>query len=390
MLKSVHGFPHAGFGVRGAAGRPKSQLFQTGTAVLLMAVALAACNEEKRSSSSADAGVADASTNGPVLGGKLGQAVAAAASAAPVQKSDKPDGGPPETGIFTPAAADAVHAPNAPPKIQLFAEGSDPKLPLAYTFAPGAERKATVLLQIRAAQAAITPMTVSLVFKSEKPKDEKKADKDKAKEQDKPAEPSGLPVTVKFAEVKPLRGGDIGGDLENLKDVIIRYRLTTAGVPTDLAIEYPKKSTEAIELVTGSLLDAILGMTVPLPDKPVGMGAYWMVADRGRSSGVDVIRYRVAKVIKVEDKTATLSLDVRQYAANSNFALPGMPKEIQVSLDKYESQGKGEVSLGPDAFLPGKGQINVVMQSLLTSPQQQGQQRLMIQTDIRAALSNTP
>lgn len=372
MLKHVHGFPRVGM------------------AALLMTVALAACNDEKRNTSSADAGVPDASVNGPVLGGKLGQAVAAAASAGPVAPADKPDGGPPETGIFAPGAADQTQAPNGPPKLELFAEGSNPKLPLAYTFAPGAERKATMLLQVRAAQAQLTPLTVALVFKSEKPKDEKKADKDKDK--DKPAaEPSGLPVTVKLAEVKPLRGGSIGADLENLKDVVLRYRLTAAGVPTDLAIEYPKKSSEAIELVTGALIDAIIGMTVPLPDKPVGAGAYWMVSDRARSSGVDVVRYRVAKVVKIDDKTATLSLDVRQYAANSNFALPGLPKEVQVSLDKYESQGKGEVSLGSDPFLPGKGQFSVVMQSLLASPQQQQPgQRLMIQTEVRAALSDTP
>lgn len=372
MLKRVHVSPRAGM------------------AVLLLATALAACEDDKRNNTqAADAGAADASMSGPVLGGKLGEAVAAAASAAPAEPKNDADGGPPANGIFAPGAADASHAPSAPPKLQLFAEGSDPKLPLTYTFAPGGERKATVLLQVRAAQSALTPLTVALVFKSEKPKDEKKPGKDN--DADKPAEPTSLPVTVKIAEAKSLRGGDLGDDLANIKDVVLRYRLTPAGVPTDMAIEYPKKSSDTIELLTTSLVDAIVGMTVPVPDKPVGVGAYWMVTDRARSSGVDVVRYRVAKVVKVEDRTATLSLDVRQYAANTAFGLPGLPKEIQVSLDKYESQGKGEISVGPDPFLPAKGQINIVMQSMLTSPQQQQQgQRLMIQTDVRAALSNTP
>jgi hypothetical protein len=379
MLKRVHGFP------------------RVGAAVLFLAVALAACNEEKRTASTVDAGLPDASSNGPVLGGKLGEAVAAAEAAGPEEPADKPDGGPPETGIFTPAVADAKQPPNGPPKIDMFGEGNNPKLPLSYTFSTGTERKATVLLQVRAAQSQLTPLTIALVFKSEKPKDDKKTDKgkdkdkDKAKETDKPAEMSGLPVTMKIAEVKSLRGGTVGPDLENLKDVVVRYRLTPSGVVTDLAIEYPKKSSDGIELITSALLDAVMGMTMPLPDKPLGVGAFWMVTDRTRSSGVDVVRYRAAKVVKIEDQTATLAIDIRQYAANSGFALPGMPKEIQVSLEKYESQGKGEVSLGPDAFLPGKGQFNVVMQSQLSSPQQQQPgQRLMIQTDVRAALSPTP
>lgn len=358
-------------------------------AVLLLASALAACEDEKRHSTHpVDAGAADASLSGPVLGGKLGQAVAAAASAGPAASADKPDGGPPDTGIFSPESADEAHAPTAPAKLQLFDQGKDPTILLSYAFAPGAERKATVLLQVRAAQSALTPLTVALVFKSEKPKDEKKTGKDK--ETDKPAEPAALPVTVKIAEAKPLRGANLGDDLANLKDVVIRYRLTPAGTATDIAIEYPKKSSDAIELVAGALVEALMGMTLPVPDKPVGVGAYWMVTDRARSSGVDVVRYRVAKLVKLDDKTATLSLDVRQYAANTTFGLPGLPKEIQVSLSKYESQGKGEISVGPDPFLPAKGQINIVMQTLLTSPQQQQGQRLMIQTDLRAALSSTP
>jgi hypothetical protein len=365
---------------------------RVGMAALLLAFALAACDDEKRNNTSSnDAGLPDASATGPVLGGRLGQAVASAASGNSAAPADKPDGGPPETGIFTPAAADEIQASTAPPKIEIFSEGSGPKLPLSYTFAPGAERKATVLLQVRAAQAALTPLTVALVFKSEKPKDAKKAD-DKGKDTatDKPAESAALPVTVKIAEVKSLRGGGVGADLENLKDVVLRYRLTSAGVPTDMAIEYPKKSSDAIELVAGALVDSLMGMTLPVPDKPVGVGAYWMVTDRARSSGVDVVRYRVAKVVKFDGKIATLSLEVRQYAANTTFGLPGLPKDVQVSLDKYEGQGKGEIDVGSDPFLPAKGQINIAMQTLLTSPQQQQGQRLMVQTDTRAALSNTP
>lgn len=386
MLKRVHGFPHVRF-------EAQPHRLNIAAAGLFMAVALGACNEEKRTTPSADAGPASSAISGPILGGKLGQAVAAAASAAPVQKEDKPGGGPPETGIFAAGAADAEQAPTAAPKLQLFGEGNDPKVSLAYAFGPGSERKVTLILQIRAAQSALTPLTMDLVFKSEKPKDDKKADKgkDKDKVQDKPVEDTGLPVTVKVADAKPIRGGTLPPELEGLKEVVLRYRLSPKGVPTDLAIEYPKKTNDTIDLMTGAMVDVALGMTIPLPDKPVGAGAYWMVTDRTHSTGVDVVRYRVAKVAKLDGKSATLALDIREYAANTNFNLPGMPKEIQVALEKFESQGKGEVTIGQDAFVPEKGQINVVMQSFLSSPQQQQPgQRLGIQTDIRAALSNTP
>ncbi|MDI1432218.1 hypothetical protein [Polyangium sorediatum] len=344
------------------------------------------CQEEKKPAAPiADAG-ADAQT-GPVVGGKLGEALAAAAQAPPPAQSAGPKdaaGGPPESGIFEPAAADAAFSPTATPKLEIFGDGSDPKVPLSYAFAGGDERKTTLLLQVRAAQQGLPPLIVELVFKADKAKDDKKKT-DKAAE---PA-PAGQPVVVKIAAVKAIRG-DVPAELKNLKDSVIRYRLGPSGIATDLAIEYPKDSTPGIELVTGSLVDAVLASTVPLPDKPVGVGAYWMVTDRARSSGVDVLRYRVAKVEKLDGKRATLSLEVRQYAANATLGLPGLPKDVPVSLERYESRGKGEIEVGDTRFMPERGQIALVMQSLLKSPNQPAGQQLVIQTETKAALGAAP
>jgi hypothetical protein len=359
----------------------------------LALVGLVGCEEEKKTSAPvADAGAQDASA-GPVLGGRLGAAVAAAANAPPSANPGAPPGGagaPPETGIFEAAAADAAQGPLAPPKIELFDTGKEPKLPLSYAFAAGAERKTAMLLQVRAAQQGNAPFVVDLVFKSDKPKDEKKADKDKAE----PAPvPSGLPVSVKIAKIKPIRG-DLPKELDKITDGVVRYRLSPSGVATDIAVEYPKDATPGIELVLGALADAVLAMTTPLPDKPVGVGAYWMITDRARSSGVDVVRYRVAKVEKTEGKTATISIEVRQYAANTTLGLPGLPKDVDVSLEKYEAQGKGQLEVAADPFLPLRGQMQIAMQSLLKSanpvPGQQPGQRLVIQTDTKAVLNAAP
>ncbi|MDI1445850.1 hypothetical protein [Polyangium sp. 6x1] len=350
-----------------------------------LVVSTIGCQEEKKPAAPiVDAGT-DAQT-GPVVGGKLGEALAAAAQAPPAQSAapkDGPAGGPPESGIFEPAAADAAHAPTAAPKIELFGDGSEPKVPLSYAFAGGDERKTTLLLQVRAAQQGLPPLIVELVFKADKAKDDKKTDK--AAE----AAPAGKPVVVKLGAVKAIRG-DVPAELKNLKDSVIRYRLQPSGIATDLAVEYPKDSTPGIELVTGSLVDAVLASTVPLPDKPVGVGAYWMVTDRARSSGVDVLRYRVAKVEKLDGKRATLSLEVRQYAANTTLGLPGLPKDVPVSLERYESRGKGELEVGDTRFMPERGQIALVMQSLLKSPNQPAGQQLVIQTETKAALGAAP
>jgi len=345
------------------------------------------CQDEKKPAPVADAGAADAST-GPVVGGKLGEALAAAA-AAPSVPDAAPDAGsgPPETGIFPAGAADAAQAPDAPPKIELFSDGSDPKVPLSYAFAGGDERKTTILLQVRAGQTGLAPLTVDLVYKADKRKDEKKADK--AAESAPP--PAGSPVVVKLAAVKALRG-DLPEEMKNLKDGVIRYQLGPSGIVTNLVIEKPKEPTQQVELLMDALAEAVVAATVPLPDKPVGVGAYWMVTDRARSSGVDVVRYRVAKVEKVDGKQASLSLELRQYAANTTLGLPGLPKDTSISLGRYMAQGKGLLEVGQSRFSPDRGQITVAMQSILDTPGQPQQpgQKLVIQTELKAVLGEAP
>ena len=342
------------------------------------------CQEEKKPTAPITDAGADAQT-GPIVGGKLGEALAQAAQAPPVQDAGTKDGaGPPESGIFESAAADAAHAPTAPPKLELFGDGSEPKIPLSYAVSGGDERKTTLLLQVRAAQQGLPPLIVELAFKADKAKDDKKKS-DKAAE----AAPVGQAVVVKLASVKPIRG-DVPAELKNLKDSVIRYRLLPSGITTDLAIEYPKESTPGIELMMGALVDAVLAATVPVPDKPVGLGAYWMVTDRARSSGVDVLRYRVAKVEKLDGKQATLSLEIRHYATNTTLGLPGLPKDVPVALERYESRGKGEIELGATRFMPERGQIVLGMQSLLKSPNQPAGQQLVIQTETKAVLGAAP
>jgi hypothetical protein len=78
-------------------------------AVILGAVALlglaAGCDSEKKNDGAADAGAQEAGPQQPVVGGKLG---AALASAAAVSAAPQPTGsaaeGPPEGGVFAPGA----------------------------------------------------------------------------------------------------------------------------------------------------------------------------------------------------------------------------------------------------------------------------------------------
>jgi hypothetical protein len=347
----------------------------------LFSAILAGCEEEKKPAATVDAGATDAGA-GPVLGGRLGAAVAAAANGAPSDGGTSSDGGPPETGIFTEAAANAAQAPGAPPKVELLGEGSEPRVALAYALPSGGERKVGMLVSVRVMQQVVPPLAVDLVFKTDKPKDAKKKDEAAA------AEPPL--VTVKIKDIKPVRG-ELPKELAKVKDVVIRYHEQPNGALTDIATELPKDADAGIELIAGAIVDGLTAMITPLPSKPVGVGGYWMITDRARLTGVDVVRYRVVKVQKLDGKNATLSVEVRHYAANTNLGLPGLPKDLNVSLEKFDSQGKGEVEVGAEPFAPVSSHVQLALGALLKTPGQQAPpgRQAVVQTEVTASIGNT-
>lgn len=337
-----------------------------GLATLGLCLLALGCDDDKKPSLAVDAGAPDADT-GPMVGGRLGQAIASAAQAPAAPPAGSAADGPPESGIMTPEAANKALAPGAPPKIEVLGEGSEPRATLAYEIS--GERKLKLTLATRVAQQQLPPLTLDLTLKPEKAKGD-----DKKKADDKAAAPAGTLVVGKIGGFQ-VQQAKLEEALEKkLKEMVVRYRITPNGMLSDLAVELPKDPGDLVQLYGSALSDALSALIAPLPDKPVGLGGFWMVTDRTRSSGVEVVRYRVLKVEKLDGKNATLSLELRQYASNPSFSLPPITKDQTVPLEGYAAQGKGKFELGSAPFLPASGTTELVAQALNKS------QRMMLQT----------
>lgn len=329
--------------------------------VILFATGLAGCSEEKKQQTvDPDAGVDEPGRKQAALGGKLAEAVKAAESAKP-SSSSKSDDGPPEKGIFAPGAADKVHTAGAAPKLELLGEGADPKFPLAY--APGdGEQKESVSVAFRMNGRGM-PLDYTLSVKLDKPKD-KKADA-----------PAGSRVvaTITGLNLSPQVPKEAADQLGKLKGTEIRYLLSPSGAITEQAVTLAKGADPGLDQLMQAVLEGITLVTPPVPDKPLGVGAYWMVTDRVSSGLVDVIRYRVFRVEKIEKGKATLSSDVRQYAAKSEVDAGGGQK---LAVSQFESRGKLKVEWSAASVLSPQadGQVSAALDGRMSSGQQGGAQ----------------
>lgn len=372
----------------------RAPLFSAALAALTISLALAqaGCEDQKKKTTSADAGAPDNGTNQPLLEGKLGEAVAAAeatasARAAAPKKGGADLDGPPEKGIFEPADAAKAHPPGAPPKVQMLGEGAEPRASLAAKIDPGATRKVTLTLGLRA-QAPID-VSFGVTFKVDKPKDEKKPGPDAAK---KPGEeaPAGQLVVGKVTSTSASSRGagseELSKIFEKLSGSQIRFMEQPDGSAKDFSYEMAKGADPGLDSALQTLVEALSSMMAPLPSKPVGVGGYWMVTDRAQTTGIEVIRYRVFKVTKIEGSQVSLSMDLRQYSTETSMRMPGGQKDASLTLERFESQGKGEITWGSGSFLPSGADVSSQLQGLIIPPGQPNQ-RGQVQTESRLKLS---
>jgi hypothetical protein len=107
------------------------------------------------------------------------------------------------------------------------------------------------------------------------------------------------------------------------------------------------------------------------------------VTDRITSSIVDVLRYRVFRVEKIEKGQATLALDIRQYAVKNEVDAGGGQR---LTLEQFESTGKGKSEWNARGLLPSRSEAQVRMGLAGRVPS--GQQG-MLQTDFSAKMNES-
>ncbi|MEZ4308205.1 MAG: hypothetical protein R3F14_09190 [Polyangiaceae bacterium] len=353
--------------------------------VLATCLALVSCSGDS-GPKPADAGVPDAS-NQPVVGGKLGAAIASAAAAgtgSAKAKSADPNE-PPESGIFAEGEADKRQPRGGPPKVDVLSDGVEPRVQLANKL-DAAETKTSVTVGMRMGQGVRLPtVTFELSIKPEKAKG------DKAAEEKDAAGPAHVAATVTGVSVSPSQPvpKEMGDAIAKLKGTVLRWDQTAEGVVTAQATELPKDAGEGLELIVDSLADTVGTMIAPVPSKPVGKDAYWIVGDRAKTAvGVDVVRFRVFKVMGIENGQVTLSVDVRQYAADKTLKLDGGGGQKQeMVMELFDSQGKGTLVWKAESFVPVRGDVKVGLGARLAGGPPGGRGGPVVQTELTGAIA---
>jgi len=336
--------------------------------VLALGALSVGCDEQPKSAPAASASAAEA----PPVDAKLDSALKAVEQAGDSQ-AKKPAAGsqPPPSGIFAPGEADLAHRRDAAPKVELLDAGSEPRLALGASARPEKEKTQLLVSLSTGGQQALPPLEITLeTTKLEAPKPDAAAKGAEAKAAE-PAPAGEARWVTKLSELK------IAGDaavpkqmadtLAKMKGSSLSFTLSPTG-PIAFERKLAKDADPALEIALRSIEDTLTSLYVPTPSEAVGEGGYWMVTDRRTALGVDVVRYRVFRVVKVEGDVALLGLDIRQYAADDRVDLPLGPQLAGASLDTYGCAAKGAVDLAPKTLFPSAAQLALRIQAGVAPP----------------------
>lgn len=281
---------------------------------------------------------------------KAVEAVGAAKSKAPTMAGAA--SGPPPNGIFGPGGADKEMPVGAPPKITLGGQGEAPRYTLAgSTFKPRDKVKGTIQMAVQTdpRQGAL-PVDFSLSFEGKPPVAQ-------------PGAPAALTHVVATVEAASVGAMDLPpaltDQLKKLKGSRIEYELAANGVGSNFRPTLTKPAeTSELTNVFNALGDALATMTLPVPDQPVGTGAFWMATTRERVMGLDTVTYRLIRVQRAEPTQVTLTLETKRYATSADFSLvPG-----NWTLVEFQSAADGTAMIAHGQPFPFKGllKLNVI------------------------------
>jgi hypothetical protein len=310
-----------------------------------------ACDDKKTQPAAIlEAGVADKyATADP----RLEKALQAAASASPPSEN-----GPPADGIFAPGVADKRHPKGDPTKVDILNEGAEPRVDLGGGASPGDSSTGD------AARSSYGPALMELAMqtgpRSAAPTVDLGLMLGPAKKEG--GEGAGW-LIAEVQQASPAAANTQLGELPQgteqaiamLRGSQARVKLTADGRESDVQSGLSKQAPPDLERLAQNAAEALVFATIPLPGKPVGVGAQWIAETRMPLSGLDVISYRAYKIKAIDGRRVQLSMDVKAYATGPSTQLQGLPKEA--TLQQVDAQGQGEMELVRGEILARKSNV---------------------------------
>ncbi|HVV84598.1 MAG TPA: hypothetical protein VHE35_16130 [Kofleriaceae bacterium] len=116
------------------------------------------------------------------------------------------------------------------------------------------------------------------------------------------------------------------------------------------------------------LVQRWLGLAVPLPEAPVGVGARWKVVTMLRAGGAVMTQTAIYRLARVDRDRWTIEVDLTRLGRPQEIQLPGQPPGATAQLVALLRKVTGTVTVSPASPLPLDGQLTGEVRSQARIP----------------------
>ena len=137
-----------------------------------------------------------------------------------------------------------------------------------------------------------------------------------------------------------------------LKSIRGTATVTNRGINRDVRIDTSKVTTSTVSEAMDSVTTMMNGMSSPLPEEPVGVGARWEVRQALRSGAVTAFQKVEFELVAFDGRTASLKVKTDQSGPPQPIKIPMMPPGASANLESMTGTGSGTMSVPLDGLVP--------------------------------------
>ena len=269
-----------------------------------------------------------------------------------------------------------------PPTLTLIQPGKAPHAPLRYQFSKGGSIKlvmdihVTMQITITMKQGTQTtpkmkspPVRISLALQHTK------AD---AKGQ---VQVRGRIQKISLEESKRLPPrilSQMRKELQKLRDIQLSYTLDSRGFVTNRQLKVPSGLSSQIRQVTNNLRQSLRQMVIPLPKKPIGIGALWKVKTEYKKP-VRLTQITTYVLQKQEKGQIQVRIRVIQLAPQQTIRASTPMGVVNNRIDAMQVSGQGGSTFSLRKFsINTKNRVKSEMHMTVTAQQQTRKMQMMM------------
>jgi hypothetical protein len=133
--------------------------------------------------------------------------------------------------------------------------------------------------------------------------------------------------------------------------------------------------------------ESLSGLSSPLPEEAVGLGAKWETKMPISSQGMTIEQIVRSELVSLENGRATVKVSLTQRAANQKVSNPNMPG-LKLDLDRMSGKGNGESTIDLKHLLPVTAAMDEKTEVVMAFGGGQQKQTMKMTMDLRITMQS--